>query len=66
LLIIAAAKLHPIAASGTQIVVAETLLNIGIAVADALPMRRVVLPVVADVGDPVVVNVRRVRRISTA
>ena len=44
LLAITAAKIHPVRCAGPQIVVAEALLNVGVVVAHALAMRRIVLP----------------------
>ena len=54
-LAIAAAMVHPVCSTGPQVVVAEFLRNAGVVVADALTVRRIVLPVVSDVGRSVVV-----------
>src|SRR6202008_4281249 len=46
-----AAEVHPVAGTGANIVIAKALLNVGIVVADALAVRRIVLP---NVGGAVV------------
>ena len=54
-LAVAAAIVHPICSAGPQVVVAEFLRNAGVVVSDPLAVRRIVLPVVSDVGRSVVV-----------
>ena len=55
LLPVTAAEIHPVCGAGLEVVVAEALLNVDVVVSNALTMRGIVLPVIPDVGRPVVV-----------
>jgi hypothetical protein len=49
LLATAVAEIHSVCTSGAQVVVSEPLLDTGIAISDTLVVRRIVLPIIADV-----------------